>query len=149
MRGHWAYRSVAGLVIGFFLTLTVGMGEATHVCPVHDPILAEVMAAGIAHHHGGHAAMSAHGEHGQHGQMDAAHSHGEHRSGHDHARCCCTGAACVTSAVTLPGQRLELPAVAISASATPELPEYARNAAASAYFIPFANGPPTLSERSA
>jgi hypothetical protein len=55
----------------------------------------------------------------------------------------------VTNAVTLPAQRLELPDVAIYTPATPELPEYARGAAASAYFIPFANGPPTLSERSA
>jgi hypothetical protein len=143
MRGHWAYRSVAGFMIGFFLILTAGMGEATHVCPVHDPMLAAAMSQGGMHHGGGNAAMSVHE------QMDAAQSHGDHQSGHQDMHCCCTGFACVTNAVTLPSQRLELPDVAISESSAPELPEYARSAAASAYFIPFANGPPTLSERSA
>jgi hypothetical protein len=143
MRGHWAYRSVAGLMIGFFLVLTVGMGEATHVCPVHDPMLAEAMASGAMHHDGGLAAMDAQE------QMDPGSSYGDQQSGHHDAHCCCTGFACVTNAVTLPSQRLELPDVAISTSSAPELPEYVRSAAASAYFIPFANGPPTLSERSA
>jgi hypothetical protein len=146
MRGHWAYRSVAGVMIGFFLLLTVGMGEATHVCPVHDPMLAKAMMAGGAHHGGDHSAMDAHG---QHQQMDVAQSHGDHHSGHDRTQCCCTGFACVTNGVTLPAHRLELPEIAITASGAAELPEYARSAAASAYYIPFANGPPTLSERSA
>ena len=143
MRGHWAYRSVAGLTIGFFLLLTVGMGEASHVCPVHDPMLAQAMASDGAHHAGEHAAM------GAHEQMALGMSHGDHQQGHDRTHCCCTGFACVTTAVTLPSSRVELPAVAISTSSAPELPEYARSAAATAYFIPFANGPPTLSERSA
>ena len=142
MRGHWAYRSVAGIMIGFFLILTVGMGEASHVCPVHDPMLAEAMSLGM-HHGGGHGAMDAHEQTGP-GSL-----HGEHQPGHHDTHCCCTGFACVTNAVNLPSQRLELPDVAILTSSTPELPEYARSAAASAYFIPFANGPPTLSERSA
>lgn len=146
MRGHWAYRSVAGVMIGFFLVLTVGMGEATHICPVHDPVLAEAMASGRLHHDGDRAAMDAHG---QQQQLDVAKPHVDHHSGHEHAHCCCTGFACVTNAVTLPANRVELPDVAISTSAAPELPEYARSAAASAYYIPFANGPPTLSERSA
>ena len=146
MREHWAYRSVAGLMIGFFLVLTVGMGEATHVCPVHDPLLTQAMASGGMQHGGDHAAM---GEHAQHQRMDVAQSHDGQHSGHDRTHCCCTGMACATNAVTLPADRLELPDVAISISAAPELPEYARSAAASAYFIPFANGPPTLSERSA
>jgi hypothetical protein len=137
MREHWARRSVAGVVLGLFLLLTLGVGEATHICPVHDPMLAAAM------QHVAHAPMAAHE------QMDAAQSHGDHQPGHDHAHCCCTGFACVTNAVTLPSHRLELPDVAIRASSAPELPEYARSAAASAYFIPFANGPPTLSERSA
>ena len=143
-------------MIGVFLVLTVGMGEATHVCPVHDPMLAEAMATGSMHHGGGPAAMDAQaamGAHGQHAQMDVAQSpggsHGDHQNGHHPMHCCCTGFACVTTAVTLPSARVELPAVAIFASAAPELPEYARGAAATAYFIHFANGPPTLSERSA
>jgi hypothetical protein len=144
MRGHWAYRSVAGFMIGFFLILTVGMGEATHICPVHDPILAEAMSSGNMHHGGGMATMDAQEE-----QMALGSSHADHESGHHDTSCCCTGFACVTNAVTLPSQKLELPDVAILASSTPELPEYSRSAAASAYFIPFANGPPTLSERSA
>jgi hypothetical protein len=126
-------------MIGFFLILTVGMGEATHVCPVHDPMLATAMSQGAMHHGDANAAMDAHE------QMETGSSHGGHQDMH----CCCTGFACVTNAVTLPSQRLELPDVAISESSAPELPEYARSAAASAYFIPFANGPPTLSERSA
>jgi|GEM_PF-1424492 len=149
MRGHWAYRSVAGVMIGFFLLLTVGMGEATHICPVHDPVLAEAVSGG-AHHDASRAAMGGHQQHHQqHRQMDAAASHNGGHSGKHGTHCCCTGLACVTSAVTLPSDRLELPSVAISTSAVPELPEYARSAAASAYYIPFANGPPTLSERSA
>jgi hypothetical protein len=143
MREHWARRSVAGVVLGLFLLLTVGAGEATHICPVHDPVLAGAVASSAAMQHGTHAPMAGHQ------QMDAAQSHGDHQSGHDHTHCCCTGLACVTNAVNLPSHRLELPDVAISTSSAPELPEYARSAAASAYFIPFANGPPTLSERSA
>jgi hypothetical protein len=143
MRGHWAHRALAGFMIGIFLVLTVGMGEATHVCPVHDPLLAEAMAGGGMQHDGGHASMEAHE------QMALGAMHGGQHSGHHATHCCCTGFACVTNAVTLPAQRLELPDVAIYTPATPELPEYARSAAASAYFIPFANGPPTLSERSA
>jgi hypothetical protein len=127
-------------MLGFFLVLTVGMGEATHVCPVHDPLLTQAMAGGGMQHGG---------EHAQHQQMDVAQSHDGQHSGHGRAHCCCTGMACVTNAVTLPAHRLELPDVAIVTSAAPELPEYARSAAASAYYIPFANGPPTLSERSA
>ncbi len=142
MRDHWARRSVAGVVLSLFLLLTVGMGEATHICPVHDPVLAGAMEA-AAQQYDAHASI------GHHEGMDAAQSHGDHHPGQDHAHCCCTGLACVTSGITLPPQRLELPAIAISTSAAPELPEYARVAAASAYFIPFANGPPTLSERSA
>ncbi|HEY9478628.1 MAG TPA: hypothetical protein VIP79_01000 [Gemmatimonadaceae bacterium] len=149
MRGHWAYRSVAGFMIGFFLILTVGIGEASHVCPVHDPVLAEVMATGSAHHGGGHAGLAAMGAMGAHQQMGAGSSHGDQHPGHDRTHCCCTGFACITTAVTLPSERLELPDVAISSSSTPELPEYARSVAVPAYFIPFANGPPTLSERSA
>ena len=60
MRGHWAHRSIAGLIAGLFLLLTVGMGEASHVCPVHDPMLAQAMASGGAHHAGEHAALGAH-----------------------------------------------------------------------------------------
>jgi len=140
MRENWARRSVAGALLGLFLLLTVGVGEATHICPVHDPALAAAMAAGP---HGARAPMAGHE------QMDAAQSHGDHHPGQDHAHCCCTGFACFTNAITLPSPRLELPDVAIVTSSTPELPEYARSAAASAYYIPFANGPPTLSERSA
>jgi hypothetical protein len=140
MRENWARRSVAGALLGLFLLLTVGLGEATHICPVHDPALAAAMAAGP---HDAHASMAGHE------QMDAAQSHGDHQNGQDHAHCCCTGFACFTNAITLPSQRLELPDVAIVTSSAPELPEYARSAAVSAYFIPFANGPPTLSERSA
>ena len=143
MRGHWAYRSVAGFLIGCFLVLTVGMGEATHVCPVHDPLLAEAMSSGGTHHGGGMATMNAHE------QMELGSQHGDQQSGQHGTHCCCTGFACVTNAVTIPSQKLELPDVAISTSSTPELPEYARSAATRAYFIPFANGPPTLSERSA
>jgi hypothetical protein len=130
-------------MIGFFLVLTLGMGEATHVCPVHDPMLAAAMSEGGMHHGGGNAAMNVHE------QMEAGSSHHDQQPGHHDTHCCCTGFACVTNALTLPSHRLELPDVAISASSAPELPEYARSAAASAYFIPFANGPPTLSERSA
>lgn len=142
MRDNWARRSVAGVVMGLFLLLTVGMGEATHVCPVHDPALAAAAEA-AAMHRAAHAPMPGHA------QMDAAQSHGDHQSGHDHTHCCCTGLACVTNAINLPSHRVELPDVAIGTYAVPELPEYARTAAVSAYFIPFANGPPTLSVRSA
>ncbi len=141
MRGNRARRPVAGALLGLFLLLTLGMGEATHICPVHDPALAAAMAAGAGD--GAHAPMAGHE------RADATRSHGDHQPGQDHSHCCCTGFACLANAVTLPSQRLELPTVAVVASAAPELPAYARSAAASAYFIPFANGPPTLSERSA
>lgn len=142
MRGHWSHRSMAGFMMGLFLFLTVGLGEAAHICPVHDPVLAGAVAASGSHDAGSHAAMDAHHEMGSQSQ-------GDQHSGHDRAHCCCTGLACVTTAVNLPDRGPQLPAVAVVTPATPELPEYARTAAAPAYFIPFANGPPTVSERSA
>lgn len=130
-------------MVALFLFLAMGLGEATHVCPVHDPVLAEALAATGGHDAGGHAAMLAHED------MGSGESHGGQHSGHDRAHCCCTGLACVTTAVTLPSHGPQLPEIGVVASAAPELPEYARSAAAPAYFIPFANGPPTPSERSA
>ena len=126
-----------------FLFLGMGLGEATHICPVHDAALAGAVGAGGAHDAGSHASM------GAHEQMESGQSHGDHQPGQGRPHCCCTGLACVTAAVTLPSDGPQLPELAIVASATPELPDYARTAAAPAYFIPFANGPPTLSERSA
>lgn len=144
MRAHWSHRLMASITTVLFLFLTLGQGEAAHVCPAHEPLLAEAMAAGGLDGARSLAAAATH-------EHMAAGSHANHGQGtdHQHARCCCTGLACVTAAITLPAVGTPLPAARIFTPVPPPLPEYARMPAAPAYFIPFANGPPALSARPA
>ncbi|HEY9516800.1 MAG TPA: hypothetical protein VIQ74_14075 [Gemmatimonadaceae bacterium] len=140
MRGHWSHRSLAGFMAFLLLLLVVGQGER-HVCPKHDPLLAHAVAVAAEAEAAAHASAHEH--------MAGAHAEHDQAPQHDHARCCCTGYACTTTAVTLPASSPRIPDARIIASPLPSLPEYASAAAAPAYFIPFANGPPAPSERPA
>jgi hypothetical protein len=128
MHRSWPRRAFAALMAALSL-LTFGVaGEAAHVCPVHDPVLARVATA----------SASAHASSAAHGELEHHDSDGGHRA----SSCCCTGSACTAPAVALPAHAVPLATAPVNSPRTPRLPEYVRAAASPAYFIPFANGPP-------
>jgi hypothetical protein len=129
MHQSWTRRAVAALLAVLSLLTSGVTGEGAHVCPVHDLALARVATASAA---GSHAPGAAHGEHARHGSDE----------GHTASRCCCAGSACTAPMVALPARAVRLAAAPVSTSRTARLPEHVRVAATSAYFIPFANGPP-------
>lgn len=121
-------RAFAAVMAALLLLTVVGPGEATHVCPVHDPLLARAVAASAQ----AHASNAMHGEHVHH---DAA--------GHEGAKhCCCTGHVCTTPPIALRAAPVELVTAVVILPRATRLPEYLAIAAAHPYVLPFANGPP-------